>query len=66
MKEVVIYLVLLLAVLFNLLAAAKMYREINSDNSLSFKEKNDWKLKALVFPALFWYYYRNEKRRRNF
>jgi hypothetical protein len=66
MKDLVFYLALLLAVLAHLVAAAKMYREINLDKSLTFAEKNNWKLKALVFPALFWYYYRNEKRKRNF
>lgn len=66
MKDLVLYLALLLAALGHSVAAAKMYREVSLDKSLTFKEKNKWKLKSLVFPALFWYYYLIEKRKRNF
>jgi hypothetical protein len=41
-----------------------MYREVNADTGLSFKEKNDWKLKSLISPALFLAYYRQDKKRR--
>lgn len=64
MKELIIYLVLLLAILGHLVVASKMYREVNADKGLTFKQKNDWKLKALLFPALFWFYYRQEKKKR--
>ncbi|MFC5191654.1 hypothetical protein ACFPIK_07735 [Algoriphagus aquatilis] len=64
MKELIIYLVLLLAILGHLVVASKMYKEVNADKGLTFKQKNDWKLKALLFPALFWFYYRQEKKKR--
>ena len=64
MKELIIYLVLLVAILGHLVVASKMYREVNADKGLTFKQKNDWKLKALLFPALFWFYYRQEKKKR--
>jgi len=64
MNELVIYSILLLAALGHAVASAKMYKEVNADAGLTFKEKNDWKLKALIFPALFWFYYRQEKKRR--
>lgn len=64
MKELIVYLVLLLAILGHLVVASKMYKEVNADKGLTFKQKNDWKLKALLFPALFWFYYRQEKKKR--
>jgi hypothetical protein len=64
MNELVIYSILLLAALGHAVASAKMYKEVNQDRGLTFKQKNDWKLKALIFPALFWFYYRQEKKRR--
>jgi hypothetical protein len=64
MNELVFYSVLFVAILGHLIAASKMYKEVNADAGLTFKEKNDWKLKALIFPALFWFYYRQEKKRR--
>ncbi|MBS4072202.1 MAG: hypothetical protein KGZ90_12775 [Algoriphagus sp.] len=64
MKELIIYLVLLVAILGHLVVASKMYREVNADKGLTFKQKNYWKLKALLFPALFWFYYRQEKKKR--
>ncbi|PZV86464.1 hypothetical protein CLV31_102364 [Algoriphagus aquaeductus] len=65
MNELVFYSLLLVAILGHLVAAAKMYKEVQADESLTFKEKNDWKLKSLVSPAWYWYYYRQEKKRRN-
>ena len=64
MKELIIYLVLLLAILGHLVVASKMYKEVNADKGSNFKQKNDWKLKALIFPALYWFYYRKEKKKR--
>ncbi|WP_026950699.1 hypothetical protein [Algoriphagus mannitolivorans] len=66
MRELVIYSILLIAVLGHCIAAVKMYREVNADSGLSFHEKNAWKLRALISPLLFLYYYRQEKKRRNF
>jgi hypothetical protein len=64
MNELVFYSVLFVAILGHLIAASKMYKEVNQDNGLTFKQKNDWKLKALLFPALFWFYYSQEKKKR--
>ena len=65
MRELIIYSILLVAILAHCFWAAKMYREINRDPDLSFHEKNAWKLKALISPGLFLFYYRQEKKRRN-
>lgn len=65
MAELVIYTALLIAAIANAVFAAKMYRVVNSDHLLSFKEKNDWKLKALVFPAFFWKQYQALRNRKN-
>ncbi|MBN7802207.1 hypothetical protein J0A67_15140 [Algoriphagus aestuariicola] len=64
MNELLIYTFLLLAVLAHCVVAVMMYREVNADSDLSFHEKNSWKLKALLSPALFLFYYRQEKKRR--
>jgi hypothetical protein len=64
MTELVIYSILLFAVLGHAVASAKMYKKVNQDRGLTFKQKNDWKLKALIFPVLVWFYYRQEKKRR--
>lgn len=66
MKELILYSFLLVALLGHLVWAVKMYREVNADPGLSFHEKNSWKLRSLIFPALFLFYYRQEKKRRNF
>ena len=65
MEELIIYTGLLLALLAHSTAASKMYKTVNSDQDLSFKEKNDWKLKALVFPVFFWRLYQKEKKKPN-
>lgn len=64
MNELIIYSILFIAILGHCVAAAVLYREINADQGLSFTEKNSWKLKALISPALFWFYYRQEKKKR--
>jgi hypothetical protein len=37
-----------------------MYRAVHANTHLSIKEKNDWKLKALIFPAYYWFQYQKE------
>lgn len=54
MSELIGYAVLFLALVGHCLLAGKMYRAVHQNSSLTFKEKNDWKLKALIFPAYFW------------
>lgn len=65
MNEIVLYALLFLALLGHTLLAGKLYRKIHKDPDFSFSEKNQWKLKALIFPALFWFYFHQEKKRRN-
>lgn len=54
MTELIIYAVLFLLLIGHTLLASKMYREVHENDTLSIQEKNDWKLKALVFPGYFW------------
>ncbi|MCH7401366.1 hypothetical protein ACFOUP_06105 [Belliella kenyensis] len=62
MTELVIYAIIFLLLIGHCLFAGKMYRTVHEDSSLSISEKNDWKLKALIFPALFWYQYKANKK----
>jgi hypothetical protein len=59
MSELIIYAVLFLALIGHCLLAGKMYRTVHGDQNLSINEKNNWKLKALIFPAYFWKQYQN-------
>ncbi|SHN20334.1 hypothetical protein SAMN04488057_11090 [Cyclobacterium lianum] len=63
MNELIIYSILLLMVLTHLILASLLYRKINRDKQLSFHEKNDWRLRALVFPAYYWFAYKKHKAR---
>ena len=64
MTELYIYAVLFLVLLGHCLSAGKMYRTVHQDEVLTLSEKNFWKLGALIFPGLFWFYYQKEKKRR--
>ncbi len=64
MSELLVYSFLFLFVLGHCAAAGLLYREINADSGLTFREKNSWKLKSLISPGLYWFYYRQEKKRR--
>lgn len=59
MTELIIYAVLFLALIGHCLLASRMYRTVHENQALSIQEKNDWKLKALIFPAYFWKQYQN-------
>jgi hypothetical protein len=61
MNELIIYLVLFAVVAGHCLLAGKMYRTVHQDTSLNIKEKNFWKLRALIFPGLYWFHYRRQK-----
>jgi hypothetical protein len=61
MTELIIYAVLFAALMGHCLFANIMYRAVDKDQSLKMKEKNDWKFKALVFPAYFWGKYKQQK-----
>ncbi|MFD2200471.1 hypothetical protein [Shivajiella indica] len=54
MNELIIYAILFLMLIGHTLMAAKMYKKVHQDPSLTIREKNDWKLKALIFPGYFW------------
>jgi hypothetical protein len=59
MTELIIYAVLFLVLIGHCLLAGKMYRAVHENQTLTIQEKNDWKLKALIFPAYFWTQYQN-------
>lgn len=61
MNELIIYAVIFAALIGHCLLAGKMYRTVHQDANLSFREKNDWKLKALIFPGYFWFQYKKGK-----
>lgn len=61
MNELILYALIFLLLIGHCLLAGKMYRAVHQDPSLSFKEKNDWKLKALIFPGFFWFQYLKRK-----
>jgi hypothetical protein len=61
MNELILYAVIFLVLIGHCLLAGKMYRAVHQDPSLSFKKKNDWKLKALIFPGFFWFQYQKQK-----
>jgi hypothetical protein len=66
MGELIGYAVIFLALLGHCFLAGRLYRIIHRDEDLSPIEKNQWKLKALIFPAVFWYYYHQERKKRKF
>lgn len=61
MTELIVYAVIFGLLIGHAVLAGKMYRTVHEDTSLSFKEKNDWKLKALIFPAYFWGKYKQNR-----
>ncbi|MEB2779415.1 hypothetical protein U3A58_03340 [Algoriphagus sp. C2-6-M1] len=61
MTELIIYAVVFVLLIVHCLFAGKMYRAVHEDAGLNLTEKNDWKLKALIFPAYFWGQYRKVK-----
>jgi hypothetical protein len=59
MTELILYGLVFLALIGHCLLAGKMYRVVHEDQGLSLKEKNDWKLKALIFPVYYWKKFKN-------
>jgi hypothetical protein len=55
MNELILYSALLIMVLGHLVMASLFYRQISKTDKLSFHEKNEWRLKALIFPIGFWF-----------
>ncbi|MBT0809795.1 hypothetical protein KIH41_00715 [Litoribacter ruber] len=62
MTELVLYALLFLLLIGHTLMASKMYMAVHKDSSLSLREKNDWKLKALIFPAYYFGQYKKSKK----
>jgi hypothetical protein len=63
MNELIIYAIVFVLLIGHCLLAGKMYRAVHQDAGLSFNEKNDWKLKSLIFPGFFWWQYQKQKQR---
>ncbi len=59
MQELTLYALLFAALIGHTLLAGKMYRKVHENPNLSIQEKNDWKLKALIFPGYYWFKYKN-------
>jgi hypothetical protein len=62
MTELIIYAVIFLLLIAHTLFAARMYKTVHEDKTLSLQEKNDWKLKALIFPGYFWGQYQKSRK----
>lgn len=62
MTELIIYAGIFLLLIAHALLAGKMYRTVHEDTTLGMKEKNDWKLKALIFPGFYWFQYKASKK----
>lgn len=60
MTELIIYAIIFLLLIAHTLMAAKMYKAVHENNALSLQEKNNWKLKALIFPGYFWGKYKEK------
>ncbi|AEL25481.1 hypothetical protein Cycma_1727 [Cyclobacterium marinum DSM 745] len=58
MNELIFYSLLLIVVLGHLIMASFFYRQISKTDKLSFHEKNQWRLKALIFPIGYWYLFK--------
>ncbi|MCS5490776.1 hypothetical protein [Algoriphagus limi] len=61
MEELILYAVLFLLLIGHTLLAGKMYRKVHENPKLTIQEKNDWKLKALIFPGYFWFQYQKSQ-----
>jgi len=59
MTELIIYALIFLLLIAHTLMASRMYMKVHNNQTLVLKEKNYWKIRALVFPA---YYYGQYKK----
>ncbi len=60
MTELIIYSLLFIALLAHLVMAMALYGKIKRSKKLSFHQKNNWRLKALIFPAYYWFAFSKE------
>jgi hypothetical protein len=58
MTELLIYASIFLLLIAHTLMAAKMYKAVHENKALSLQDRNEWKLKALIFPGYFWSRYK--------
>ncbi len=58
MLELIIYALLFLALIGHIIMAFRMYMAVHQNRTLPMREKNAWKVKALVFPAYYWPLYK--------
>ncbi|AWW31124.1 hypothetical protein DN752_13860 [Echinicola strongylocentroti] len=59
MTELIIYAIIFLLLFGHAIMASMMYSQVHRDESLGTKEKNDWKLKALILPIYYWGKYKS-------
>jgi hypothetical protein len=58
MIELFIYGMVFLAVLAHVALAVRMYLAVHNNKKLTIKDKNEWKLKALILPEYYWPLYK--------
>lgn len=58
MLELIIYALVFLALIGHIILALRMYMSVHRNKALPMREKNAWKVKALVFPAYYWPLYK--------
>lgn len=58
MLELIIYALVFLALIGHIIMALRMYVSVHRNTTLPMREKNAWKVKALVFPAYYWPLYK--------
>lgn len=58
MFELIIYMIVFLAVLAHVALAFRMYLAVHNNKKLTMRDKNSWKLKALILPVYYWPLYK--------
>ncbi|HLW19166.1 MAG TPA: hypothetical protein VKX33_02520 [Cyclobacteriaceae bacterium] len=58
MTELAMYALIFLALIGHTVMAFRMYMAVHSNKSLPLQKRNEWKLKALIFPAFYWPLYK--------
>jgi hypothetical protein len=55
MTELILYAIVFMLLFAHAMMASMMYLAVHKNEALSQKERNQWKLKALIFPAYYWF-----------
>lgn len=58
MIELIIYAIVFLAVIAHVILAFRMYLAVHNNEKLPLREKNSWKIRALIFPVYYWPLYK--------